>query len=313
MPASPVMVYIQILINGVLLGGLYACMAIGFSVIWGVMNIINLAHGSMIIMGAYITYWIWSRFGLDPFATIPVSAAALFGFGFFLQKYLLNRLVVTSVFLSLIFTFGLDMVLTNVHLKLFQADLRAVHTEYATSSFVVESVRIPYARLAVFATAIALTLLLMSLMNRTRTGNAIKATSFDAQAAELVGINTRLIYSITFAVGAMMAGIAGSLDRHGVAVLAVRICGLYDEVVRGRHPRWAWQHPGRYRGRPRAGCGRVLHRVLAAGVRRPRQLWPAPGGPAHEAPRALRQEVLCRRLATIRLSSADVCCRRAGS
>ncbi len=205
------MVYVQVLINGLLLGGLYACMAIGFSVIWGVMSIINLAHGSMIIMGAYITYWIWRDYGIDPFATIPVSGAALFCFGFFLQKYLLNRIVATSVFLSLIFTFGLDMVLTNVHLELFQADLRAVHTGYATSSLVIGSLFVPYARLAVFGTAIALTLFLMVLMNRTRIGNAIKATSFDVEAAELVGINTKQVYSITFAIGAMMAGIAGSL------------------------------------------------------------------------------------------------------
>lgn len=205
------MVYVQILINGVLLGGLYACMAIGFSVIWGVMNIINLAHGSMIIMGAYITYWIWKDYGVDPFATIPISAAALFTFGFFLQKYLLNRVVAASVFLSLIMTFGLDMVLTNAHLSLFEADLRAVHTSYATDSIVISSLHIPYQRLAVFAMAIALTLLLIAFMNRTRTGNSIKATSFDVEAAELVGMNTKRVYSITFGIGAMMAGIAGSL------------------------------------------------------------------------------------------------------
>ena len=205
------MVYVQLLINGVLLGGLYACMAIGFSVIWGVMNIINLAHGSMIIMGAYITYWLWRETGIDPFATIPISAGALFLFGFFLQKYLLNRVVATSVFLSLILTFGLDMVLTNVHLKLFQADLRAVHTGYATEALQVGSLHIPYARLEVFGIAVALTLLLAAFMRHTRTGNAIKATSFDVEAAQLVGMNTKRVYSITFGIGAMMAGVAGSL------------------------------------------------------------------------------------------------------
>ena len=205
------MVYVQILINGILLGGLYACMAIGFSVIWGVMNIINLAHGSMIIMGAYITYWLWKEWGIDPFATIPVSAAALFLFGFFLQKYLLNRVVAASVFLSLILTFGLDMVLTNTHLVLFEADPRAVHTGYATDSLHVGSLFVPYGRLAVFGVAILLTLSLVLFMNRTRTGNAIKATSFDVEAAQLSGMNTGRVYSITFGIGAMMAGIAGSL------------------------------------------------------------------------------------------------------
>lgn len=205
------MVYVQLLVNGVLLGGLYACMAAGFSVIWGVMNIINLAHGSMIILGAYITYWMWEGLGIDPFLTLPVSAVVLFGFGFLLQRHLLNRLVAASVFLSLIFTFGLDMVLTNVHLKLFQADLRAVTTSYAQSGLVVGSINVPYARLAVFGAAIAITLGLMALLDRTRTGTAIKATSFDPRAAELVGIDTKRIYAITFGIGAMMAGIAGSL------------------------------------------------------------------------------------------------------
>jgi branched-chain amino acid transport system permease protein len=205
------MVYLQILIDGILLGGLYAVMAMGFSVIWGVMNIINLAHGSMIILGAYITYWLWKEWGIDPFATIPISGGALFCFGFFLQKYLLNRIVAASVFLALIVTFGLDMVLTNAHLALFEADLRAVHTSYSSESLTIGSLHIAYTRLAVFGAAVALTLLLLAFMNRTRTGNAIKATSFDVEAAELAGMNTARIYSITFGIGAMMAGIAGSL------------------------------------------------------------------------------------------------------
>jgi branched-chain amino acid transport system permease protein len=186
-------------------------MAIGFSVIWGVMNIINLAHGSMIIMGAYITYWIWKETGLDPFATIPAAALVLFCFGFLLQKFLLNRIVTASVFLSLILTFGLDMVLRNAHIALFEANPRAVQTSYESDGVLLGSIRIPYTRAAVFGIAIALTLLLLVFMNRTRIGNAIKATSFDVEAAELVGMNSLRIYAITFGIGAMMAGIAGSL------------------------------------------------------------------------------------------------------
>jgi branched-chain amino acid transport system permease protein len=205
------MVYVQILIDGILLGGLYAVMAIGFSVIWGVMNIINLAHGSLIIMGAYITYWLWREWGIDPFATIPISAAALFCFGFVLQQHLLNRVVTASVFLSLIITFGLDMVLTNAHLALFQADVRAVQTAYSSESLSFWSLHVAYTRLAAFGIAMGLTFGLLAFMNRTRIGNAIKATSFDVEAAELSGMNTRRVYSLTFGIGAMMAGIAGSL------------------------------------------------------------------------------------------------------
>jgi branched-chain amino acid transport system permease protein len=205
------MTYVQILIDGILLGGLYACMGIGFSVIWGVMNIINLAHGSMIIMGAYITYWLWKDTGADPFATIPLSAAALFSVGFLLQKYLLNRIIAASVFLSLILTFGLDMVLTNAHVALFSADLRAVQTPYSNDGLHVGALHVSYTRLAVFGAAIALTLALLVFMNRTRTGNAIKATSFDVEAAQLVGMNTGRVYAITFGIGCAMAGVAGSL------------------------------------------------------------------------------------------------------
>jgi branched-chain amino acid transport system permease protein len=219
------MVYLQLLIDGILLGGLYACMAIGFSVIWGVMNIINLAHGSMIIMGAYITYWLWRDWGIDPFATIPVSAAVLFVFGFALQKFLLNRVVAASVFLSLIITFGLDMVLTNVHLKLFHADLRAVHTAYASDSLVIGSIHIPYARLAVFGVAVALTLLLGAFLNHTRTGNAIKATSFDVEAAELVGMNTKRIYSITFGTVSQFSPV-GSVPLTTKSFIVVILGGL---------------------------------------------------------------------------------------
>ena len=103
------MLYLQVLINGILLGGVYGCAAIGFSVIWGVMNLINLAHGSMIILGAYITYLITSASGIDPFFTIPISGFVLFIFGFLLQKYLINLVIGGSVFMTLILTFGLDM------------------------------------------------------------------------------------------------------------------------------------------------------------------------------------------------------------
>src|ERR1700752_5135670 len=99
------MLTLQVILSGVLLGGLYACMAIGFSVIWGVTNLINLAHGSMIIVGAYITWLLVEHAGIDPFLTVPLSAGSLFGFGYLLQRVLLNRVARTSLFMTLILTF----------------------------------------------------------------------------------------------------------------------------------------------------------------------------------------------------------------
>lgn len=205
------MLFLQVLVNGVLLGGVYGCAAMGFSVIWGVMNLINLAHGSMIMLGAYITYLITTATGLDPFLTIPVSGLALFLLGYTVQKYMINLVIGGSVFMTLILTFGLDMALINANLILFTADLRSITTSYSSLGWALGSVRIPYARAGVFVFAIALTLILFLFMNRTRLGNAIKATSFDRDAAGLVGVNVSKVYAITFGIGACMAGMAGSL------------------------------------------------------------------------------------------------------
>lgn len=205
------MLLMQVLVNGILLGGLYACMAIGFSVIWGVMNLINLAHGSMIVLGAYITYFITTQTGIDPFLTIPISGAGLFVLGFLLQKYLLNFVVHASVFMTLILTFGLDMVMINVNLALFTADIRSITTSYAGLSFQFGEIRVPYTRLGVFILALALTFALYLFMQRTRIGRAIRATAQNARAACVVGIDTKQIYAVTFGIGACMAGVAGSL------------------------------------------------------------------------------------------------------
>ena len=205
------MLLMQVLLNGILLGGLYACMAIGFSVIWGVMNIINLAHGSMIVLGAYITYFITTQTGIDPFLTIPISGAGLFVLGFLLQKCLLNFVVHASVFMTLILTFGLDMVMINVNLALFTADIRSITTSYAGLGFQIGEIRLPYTRLGVFILALALTFALYLFMQRTRIGRAIRATAQNVRAARVLGIDTKRIYAVTFGIGACMAGAAGSL------------------------------------------------------------------------------------------------------
>ena len=205
------MLLMQVLVNGILLGGLYACMAIGFSVIWGVMNLINLAHGSMIVLGAYITYFITTQTSIDPFLTIPISGAGLFVLGFLLQKYLLNFVVHASVFMTLILTFGLDMVMINVNLALFTADIRSITTSYARLAFQIGEIRLPYTRLGVFILALALTFALYLFMQRTRIGRAIRATAQNVRAARVLGIDTKRIYAVTFGIGACMAGVAGSL------------------------------------------------------------------------------------------------------
>jgi branched-chain amino acid transport system permease protein len=165
----------------------------------------------MIVLGAYITFFLSTRTEIDPFLTVPVAGASLFVVGYLLQTFLINLIVRASVFMTLIFTFGLDMLMINIFLVLFTADLRSVSVPYAHESLQLAGLSVPYGRLIVCAFAITLTWALSVFLDRTRTGRAIKATSFDRDAAALSGIDIDRIYALTFAIGAMMAGMAGSL------------------------------------------------------------------------------------------------------
>lgn len=205
------MLLAQIVLNGVLLGGLYAFMAMGFSMIWGVMNFINLAHGSMIVTGAYITWWLNGRFGIDPVLTIPVSAAMLFVLGYTLQRLVINRVVIRSIFLTLIITFGLDMVLINFNIALFTADMRSISTWYTGAALEVGGIRLSYSRMLVFVLALLLALALHQFLRWTRAGQAIRATAQDPRAARVMGVDTAHIYALTFGLGAAMAGATGAL------------------------------------------------------------------------------------------------------
>jgi branched-chain amino acid transport system permease protein len=151
---------LQALVNGILLGGLYACIAVGFSLIWGVMNLINLAHGSFMLLGAYITAALNQALGLDPFLSIPISAGALFGIGYAIQRGLINLVISRSVFTTLIFTFGLNMLLVNLLLLAFTADVRGITVPYSGIAWQFGGVRVPGTRLAVFAVGTLLTAIL---------------------------------------------------------------------------------------------------------------------------------------------------------
>ena len=205
------MLIVEVVASGILLGGLYACMAIGFSVVWGVTNLINLAHGSLIIIGGYITWAIVTATGVDPFLTLPVSAAAGYAGGYVLQRLLLNRVIRVSLFMTLVFTFGLNMLLVNVNLAIFSADVRSITVPYAGEAFEIAGVRLPYTRVAVFAAALALTALLHAYMTRTRMGNAIRATAQNERAAAVLGIDREHVYATAFAIGSALAAAAGTL------------------------------------------------------------------------------------------------------
>ena len=125
------MYILQILINGILAGWIYAIIAMGFSLVWGVMLVLNISHGALIMIGAYITFWLFDLFGLDPFLSIPIVMLAMFGLGAVMQKWVINYIVRAPVFTTAILTWGLDLLFINLALVLWSPNYRSVEVEYA--------------------------------------------------------------------------------------------------------------------------------------------------------------------------------------
>nr|WP_232372557.1 branched-chain amino acid ABC transporter permease [Acuticoccus mangrovi] len=195
--------------NGVVLGALYACLAVGFSLVWGVLNVINMLHGSFIILGGYLTYFAWQMFGIHPLIMLPIVAAFLFVVGYALQAIFINKVVTAPVLVTLTLTFGLDMILYNLMTVYFSATPRQV--TLGLGSIQLFGVYLPVVRLLGMALALLLTGLLYVTLRGSRIGRAIVAVRMDRSAAALMGIRVNRIYAITFGIGALMAGAAGAL------------------------------------------------------------------------------------------------------
>jgi branched-chain amino acid transport system permease protein len=204
-------VALQNVVNGLLLGGTYATVAVGFSLVWGVLNIVNLAHGAFVMLGAYLTYWLFTLYGVDPFAALPLAAVALFGLGYLLQRVLINRVIQASFLITFLLTFGLELFITNLAAAAWTQDVRSVTTGYSGSAFAVGGVAVPSVRAASLLIAVVVAGLLQALMTRTRLGSAIRATASDHEAARLMGIGVAHVYGLTFALAAATAGVAGGL------------------------------------------------------------------------------------------------------
>jgi len=207
----------QVIANGILLGGLYACIAVGFSLVWGVINIINILHGSLIILGAYAAFFGHQGLGLNPYLAIPLIAAGMFLFGYALQHYVINRVIGATVLVTLTLTFGLNLLLNNAILVAFKADFRKINlahplgvvdfTDYVDWLNVV----VPVDRLISTMMAVLLVIGLHYFLKYTNTGRAVVAVRMDRQAAALMGVEVRKIYALTFAISAALAGSAGAL------------------------------------------------------------------------------------------------------
>jgi len=202
---------LQNTINGLLIGGTYATVAVGFSLVWGILNVINIAHGSLVMLGAYVTYWLFTLYHVDPLLSLPFTGALLFALGYPLQRVVINQVVRASFFITFLLTFGLELLIANLALAAWTADFRSVTTSYSGWSVALGPIALPAVRILSLGIALLTAAALHLVMTRTRLGGAIRATASDQEAARLMGIPIAHVYALTFAIAAATAGIAGGL------------------------------------------------------------------------------------------------------
>ena len=201
---------VQLLLDGLLVGAIFALAAYGMALVWGVMNIINVSQGELVILGGYVT-WLLSTLGIHPLFGIPVSGAVLFVVGWALYRTVMFRLIDRDLFVSLLATFGLSIVLQQVMNQVFGADLRNANAGLDSTLLLGDSVVLGNVKLVAFAVALVTAGLLVLFLRRSRAGRAIRATAQNARAARLVGVRTDRVYALAFALNAALCGVAGAL------------------------------------------------------------------------------------------------------
>jgi branched-chain amino acid transport system permease protein len=206
---------VQILVFGILVGALYGLVALGLSLVFGVTKILNVAHGELVMLGGYASFWAFSLLGLDPYLTILISFVFLFLIGAFLYRLIFSRTVKlpeeTKIKNTLLVAFGLSIILQNLALRFWTADERGITASYLGTAFTVLGVRFPVVRLANLIVAVFFLVALQLFLRKTYTGKAIRATVQNWEAASLMGIDIHKVYLISFAIGAALAGVAGTL------------------------------------------------------------------------------------------------------
>ena len=194
---------------GIMLGGLYALVALGLSIVFGVMRLINVAHGDLLLLASYLALSLMTSLGLDPIVSLIVVIPVLFGIGYVIQKYLLNRAFTISMEAPLIIAFGISIVLQNVFQIIWSPLSRGLTTSYTLKSFAIGALNLPLVYLLDFFVGIIVMIFLHQFLHRTYLGKAINAASQDRRAAHLMGINTKQVYAFAFAIAMALAAIAG--------------------------------------------------------------------------------------------------------
>ena len=206
-------IFLQTLITGILTGGLYALIGIGLNIVFGVMRVVNFAHGALVMVGMYLTWLLFSRLGVDPFLALFVTLPVMFAFGIVIQRVFIEHILSAAEFNQILLTEGLGLILINVALLLFTGNYQIVNPSGALYNDVlrIAGIAVDYKRLVAFAIAISLTGGLFWFLTRTDIGKSMRATAQDREAARLMGINVRRVSELAMGIGVAAAGAAGTL------------------------------------------------------------------------------------------------------
>lgn len=205
------------LVNGILWGGLFALIGMGMSLVFGVMNLINVAHGDLVILATYFAFFLSTGlfmrynlpFDMDPILSLVIIIPVMFGLGYAIQKFLMSRAFKVSAEAPLIIAFGISLIIQNVALRFWTPMSRSLTPPYALDVFVIGPLRIRLVYVIAFVAALIIVFLLREFLRRTYLGRAISATAQNKSAAHLMGVNTGRVYSFAFAIAMAVAAVAG--------------------------------------------------------------------------------------------------------
>ena len=206
---APVM-NVQMLLDGIFIGAVFALAAYGLALVWGVMNVKNLAQGDFVIMGGYLAFSLYNV-GVGPITALPIVASVMFVFGWISYLLIIKRVIDNDMFVSLLATFGLSLFLQQVMNLIYGPEVQTIDSKFPIATMFDSFVTVPMAKVVSLLLAAGFAALIVVFMKKSRTGQAIRATAQDARAARVLGINTDRIYAFTFSLNAAICGVAGVL------------------------------------------------------------------------------------------------------
>jgi branched-chain amino acid transport system permease protein len=204
-------IFFQTIVNGLFTGGIYALVAIGLTLIYGVMLILNFAHGEFLMLGMYVAYWAFTLGGIDPYLAVPIAALLIFGLGALIQSALVQRVLTAHPLNQIILLLGVSTLLMGLVQFFWSAEAKSIHVSYETSVLPFLGLRFSIPRMIAFFSAMVIALGLYLFLQFSRVGKAIRAVSQSRDAATLMGINVKFIYLLTFGIGAAVTAIGGAL------------------------------------------------------------------------------------------------------